>query len=416
MRLTMLTFAVGFVSVMPEPVISGELPEHVLAVQDRFGYLLNELTIKRNTEIERLNSIYEEKLVALEAEARSEGDLDGVVALRAEIERFRDTEQVSREEIQSEPSGLGNLQQIYLAAIVSGRVLEIDEQIVHLSDRYIRGLEEQKRNMVHADDIPTAKALRNEIERVQNNSRRIRALDTQQAAQALLAESGTETAGDPQDDPVWEDGVYPLGDEPSFSGSEKNLRHTAHSRAVAHFGHLTLLVREESSDVRDRRSGYYHGGRWRRYNVQYGEFQYYPRVVFRPSPREDIRLGSAVFQYYADPLASSESLKLVRTEIIPLPRTLNSAQGVVVDGGGVGYTMSEWRPRGSGRSRGHRHAGIVVSIYDVNGDLVAQRADGLAFIDHGEISLPDPLNDQRGAVFRLELYDTPRGAEPGTTD
>ncbi len=375
-----------------EPVASSELPPRIVSARDRFGYLLNEATIKKESALQELNAHYLVRLADLERTLRSRGDLAGITATRSEIERFRrdETPPLTDQPVVSQE--LRSLQIAYLGALASGTFMEIAQDILQLTDRYWNGLQQSKRDAIRQDRIPVAQAIHGEMQRVMDHPERTWALSIFQAA-GLVQDAIEEDRRSAPAVAVWGDGVYPLGEEPTMDFSERVVRHTQHSRALAHRARLQLLLREEPFVSRDTQS------RYSRELV--GEFAHYPRLILHPSPRETLSNCTVVFQYYARPLAGGPRYVLKRTEHIPLPR-LARGQAAVIDGAGIRLPMAEYRSRHfTDRTSGFRHMGVIVSVYDENGRLVAQGTDQLSLADEASARIPDPLNDTRGEVYRV---------------
>ncbi len=385
-----LLVAVALIAAEP-PVV---LPPGAEGAQVRFIQALERLEAEYRQERDRLNDLYERELGALEASRQAAGSLDGVIYLQAERNRFAATRSVTETDKTGQLTELDDLQALYIEARRSGTFLENALAVQQLIDRYRAGLERLMRDLVQRGQIEDAQQLRQEIARLETlpalrEANRLTAHHNARAAQPTPA---------PELQVNWGNGVYRHGAEPSIEASELNVRHTAHSRAVAHRARIQLFLREESHLTHQSRTHYAH---W-----IYGEIAHYPRMILRPSPRETLTAGVAVIQYFANPLAESARFVLMRTEHIPLPRIANG-QVVVIDGAGVRYGLDEHRSMSRhvhDRMRGHRHSGLIVSIYDQGGQLFAQASDSLSLADMAASSVPPPHNDVRGEIYHHLLH------------
>ncbi len=383
------------VAATPPPL---PLPEGVQRAHTRFMQSLERLTEERQEALGQLNQLYVQRLADLGASLQAQGNLEGVIAVRAEHDRFEREQAVRTSDRVEQPAELANLQERYRASQYSDVFLENAQAATRLLDRYTEGLERMVTELVREGNIEDAQAVRQEIDRVN-------ALEARQEIKRVLEGVATTRGGEDKSTPTppataavpWGDGVYRLGDEPPGDFSESLVRHTRLSRAGAHRARLTFMMREDAHLTRNERS--------RHTRAREGEIGHHPRVIIRPSQRESFVGCTFVFQYYAHALAERDRFVLMRTEHIPLPN-VSDGQEFVVDGAGVRYYIDEYHyhPSRYNRLRGHEHSGLIFSVYDADGNLLVQGTDSLSLEDEASPRLPPPLNDERGTLYRQSRW------------
>lgn len=371
-----------------------QLPDKVQDAKDRYGYLLNELIIKRHALTADLNKNYLNFIQRMEDQYQRSGNLDAVMGYRAERERFKKSGNIRREDINTSIPDLAKAQAHYRSIQSAPVFMAVEKEIVDLTERYLSAIERVERQLVMSNKLEEAQTVRAEQQRVKE-------MPEYRMAQQLLATTEAPALAASPTTQAWPTGVYRLGEEPPMEASEVMLRYTGmKSRAMAPRVQGKLFVTMKSEETRDSKSQ----SSWSSSIEKSGFYSYFPRLVLRPSAHESLDGATVVFEYFIRPLGDRTRPARSRTEHIPLP-PMNKGENVVVDGAGVRlyqYKSEDYSRYGGYRSENQTGAqlyGFIASVYDASGEMIFQRTDKSQLIPEALESISPPLNDMRGTIY-----------------
>ena len=112
---------------------------------------------------------YKKSLTALGAALQGSGDLDGLIAVRAELKRFAGDNTIPAEAVVEAPLGLKELQEKYQKS-KDHQSLDKSKAVVALADKYVAYLERQMKELTIAGDVDNALVARAEVKRVKTSA------------------------------------------------------------------------------------------------------------------------------------------------------------------------------------------------------------------------------------------------------
>ncbi|MFC1498566.1 hypothetical protein ACFLS1_08880 [Verrucomicrobiota bacterium] len=134
---------------------------------------LEEIILDYIVKINKLNTLYVNALDKLMQTATKAGELENVMAVKKELERFKKKKNVPSK-AEGKLQALNNLQNSYRAQLKNAEIANA-KSIVSLSDKYKSALEQIKKEKTIKGDIDEALKIRSELEKLEENEDLIKA-------------------------------------------------------------------------------------------------------------------------------------------------------------------------------------------------------------------------------------------------
>ena len=328
---------------------------------------------------------YKAELKVLGRTVQADGNLEGFLAVRKELERFKASGRIPKDVIVETPLELRQLQEKYGAA--KGSVsLGKSREILALVERYIDHVEQLKKKFTIAGDLETALAANKEIERVQSSETvtaaefNIAVLQSEQPAEKTPPAGGDGPGEEEADKPPAANKakptappgyvVYPAGERPARVAGKTFTRLALNRTGNTSMSDMNVSVtasRSTSVSVSKGSSYYYSSkGTTRRSTI---------RLRVRCSRSGTILKDQIVnIQLFTKPVGDKGKVSPARVRVgsIKLPELTGA--GVYIDCPDLSTTRrstkSRYRRR-RGRS-GSDFYGILVSVYNSDGTLSYQ--------------------------------------------
>ena len=136
---------------------------------------------------------YKAQLTSLQNTFQGSGDLDGLIAVRHELNRFDRAAAIPEDSVVTAPAELAALQKTYLA-VASQKDPIKNKEIVDLVGKYVAHLERLKMALTKTGDVASALAAKSEIERVNASALVVAAQKGVSASEAKPAAAGAKPA------------------------------------------------------------------------------------------------------------------------------------------------------------------------------------------------------------------------------
>lgn len=360
-------------------ILRGTAQEITLQVaEERYQQEVAKLTTERDQKNHTLIQSYIGELMRYEARARSNSDLDGVLAAREEITRV-ETEGATASAQPPEDGEIARLQSLMLRqARVHARTK--GEQLLQFQEGVIRFASTQSMNRTQQNDIEGAIAWRDWAQGLQERPETVRARQHVQAQaqhpsgprnierhSSFQGRERAEWIREPLENFVDTPRAFILGHEPR--GREP--RQTESTPSAAGSGHTLLQGRLRLVDEEDTLN---------RYNNPWSSFRershlYVPRLQITPLPNRNLEESLVVFDLYRR--GSGARREIIRTDSIWVPPIPGGTQ-VVVDAGVYSYNSARYRAVGGYRSdqaTADLFHGFIVTIFDTGGRIIYQRSN-----------------------------------------
>ena len=395
----------------PAPKLEGSL--------DSLKVVYEQATAKIESDYEQgvsaLDTRYPQDLNALKARVQQAGDLNGVMAVDAEIRRFETERNIPDAAAPGMPDNLLALQ---VAQREARAALDRDRntKTVALVKLYLRRLEEAKKSLTMAGKLDEALAVNAEIDRVKSNPA-VMASDFAAAAADVPADQGASKApaeppapaGPAVADIKLPSGVKMYeGGAPDVDGvtmKSESLTATSRSKLTRK---LTATVSKGETGGPSRSS--YSTG-YSSVSSKSGSTTHYVRIGLRPaSTQYRFAGGTLVVQYFAKEMGSQGKIepKPAATQTIPLPG-IEISKPITVDCAPLSlysrsYKYKSYYGTKYSSESGVDLYGVVVSAFDTGGALVYQGASSTALDALGVESAPKKagasvVNDGKSAVM-----------------
>jgi hypothetical protein len=381
---------------------------------------------------------YEKDLAELASKAQKAGDLEGVQAARQEMERFRKNQQLRTADLVNDRPELRTLQEKHMAAPDAAET-EKNSRIVRLKEQYVEHLTALQKKLTMANRLDDAIVVNAEIKRAS-------ALPAVTAAEfAMAVKEGEKRVKPPAGGPAAPDAK--TGDKPATTNAAagsnppkpvaakplpkgakvyegetpapipdftfKTLSVSPTDRLpVGRKVSATVTLAKRSDTSKTSSDGFFYG-----YERKTVSAQYILRVTLRPVTSSVALDGAQLAVQYFSKDAAKSAGRIVpneeNLEVIPLPR-IDSTRTVAVDCPPLSVTSVSSKTRGyvsgSSWSSGQEFYGVVISVFDADGNLAYQTASMDSLGKSGIAKIPDDFEEERKAkeeadARRQEFFD-----------
>jgi hypothetical protein len=367
-----------------EPAVTNEFDLNV--VSKKYADAWRQIENRRDDRLTSMKTQYLEVLDGLYQSAISKGDLDSVIAVKAEKDRILTDVAPTDAERAALPEVLKKPRSSYDQNVA--RVLkEQGDQLRQLYDKYKKTLEAQERKLTVQGRVDDALAVRAEKERMMDD---LPASAVDQPAASAPAAPAAHVAASTSAVPSAAYTFYKPGTEPHVEQKDmqkmQSFSASAQSRAAGMVYTLDIAVVTSKGKLqtsKNTNTGWYT-------KSESGTLYHKPRIWIT-ARNKSIEAGSKlVVEYFSSNIQTSGRQKDC-VEIIVLP---NIPQGktVIVDGKGIGLYKYEFEQNwGGGISKskqGREFDGLVVSIYGQDGSALLQQVTSQTLEKEASPTLP----------------------------
>lgn len=374
------------------------------AVSRKYSDTWRQIESRREERSSALKTQYLAALDGLYQQAIAKGDLDGVIAVKAEKDRILRDVQPTDAERTAMPEALKKPRATYDQS--SARVLkEQGEQLRQLHEKYTKVLDLQEKKLTLQERVDDALAVRAEKERIMDD---LPAWASEQPAAEASAAPAAPSPALASPSPAATTGAAPAsaytfykpGAEPPVAQKDMQKMQTfsasQQSRAAGMTYNLEIAVVTSKGKLQTSKqtnTGWYT-------KAESGTIFHKPRIWIT-GRNKSIDAGSKlVIEYFSNNIQTSGRQKDC-VEIIVLP-AIAQGKTVVVDGKGIGLYKYEYEQNwGGGVSKsksGREFDGLVVSIYGADGAALFQQMTSQTLDKEVSATLPTekacPLDPQ----------------------
>ena len=337
---------------------------------------------------------YAKTLNKLQDNAQAKGDLDSVMAIKAEKDRYRKEGTVTESDLSSSSAALKSVQIQFLKASI-GFEIDKNERIVSITKTHEAVLAALEKELTKQGNFDEAVKVRDEREKISSSpvisqteyqlaSLRLslKRVDPETVAAASGGEAATTGASAEQWATVGGPNVtiYPHGTSPQKPANTTfkrpaGMAPTDRGRSLHGVSASVLLGEREVSQTRTGA-------------VQARRAHYSLRAVLGSRSVENtIVKPTVVVEYFTKP-AGGSGINPPSTEIIRMPNFVGSER-ITVDTAGVQVSRRVVTSRWARRVIGNEYYGFVFSVFDGNGKLIHQCAAPSQLKDKGIDKIPD---------------------------
>jgi hypothetical protein len=353
-----------------EPAATNEFDLNV--VSKRYSDTWRQIEDRREERLSALKTQYLATLDSLYQQAISKGDLDGVIAVKAEKDRIlrdvqpTDAERAAMSEEMKKPRSTYDQG--------SARVVkEQGDQLRQLYDKYKKMLELQEKKLTLQDRVEDALAIRAEKERMLDDLPA--AANDVPATPAVADKPAPVPAAATNAGPTSSYTFYKPGAEPQVAQKDMQKMQTFYASQQSRAGGMAynleigvVTSRGKLQTSKQTNTGWYT-------KSESGTIYHKPRVWIT-GRNKSIDAGSKlVIEYFSSNIQTSGRQKDC-VEVIVLP-TIPQGKTVIVDGKGIGLYKYEYEQNwGGGVSKskqGREFEGLIVSIYGPDGSALFQQ-------------------------------------------
>ncbi|OVE74493.1 hypothetical protein BVX94_00160, partial [bacterium B17] len=141
---------------------SAKPPAQLAEIQKIYKSQLEKINKEYDKTVKEAPLKYNQNLTALEKTLQSKGDLQGIMAVRKERDRFSLSKEVTDELLVTTPKPLKKLQQQYMASEIDADINKTEE-INKLTEAYLKRLEKVKKSLTVKGNIDEALLIQAEI-------------------------------------------------------------------------------------------------------------------------------------------------------------------------------------------------------------------------------------------------------------
>ncbi len=352
---------------------------------------------KRTERLANLKTQYLNALEGLTKKAMAKGDLDEVLAVKAEKDRAQTDTPTMDADLAAMPVALKNARAAYDQSALRIRT-EQEQMLRGLHEKYIQTLQAQERKLTSQGNLDDALAVRAEKERVMDH---IQAETSAPAASLPAAEESPTNAVTVADtNAAAPYTFYRPGTEPPVG--QKNLRKmqlaatSPQNRAAGMVYTLEvgdIVSKENLQTTKDTATSWYT-------KSETGTIFHRPRIWIT-ARNKSIDAGSKLaIEYFSSDIEAGTRQKDC-AEIVTLP-AIAQGKTVIVDAKGIGLYKYEYESNyGSGASRtkrGREFDGLIVSIYKKDGSVLIQQTSSQTLEKEASSALPPETVCPQGPV------------------
>jgi hypothetical protein len=149
------------VGMLAIPCAAPAQSEALAKMRKAFAAGVEKATLDSREKLDRLDGVYAEALARLRKKAQSDGDLDGLLALKEETKRFQSDGSVTEGDLSNASAALLKLQQSFIASRGKAERAEA-EAVVALAEKYDAALEALQTKLTRDDKLEEALATKQE--------------------------------------------------------------------------------------------------------------------------------------------------------------------------------------------------------------------------------------------------------------
>jgi hypothetical protein len=357
---------------------------------------------------------YINELQKVQQSLQKAGDLEGLTAAKSEIERFKGEQTVPETPDSSLPVAIQQLQTAYkkgLAAID----LDKSKKIVSAVKQYVDRLTALQKNLTKAGKVDEALEVNAEIKSVKADSK-VTSADFAVAAAESEKQSQDVSKGTQSDetqkgekpksvsnatDNVAVDSsgakIYEGKSFPSVRGTNYKNVTLIQSELITGAPKVSVAATLNTENSMEKSSSAYYSAT---VQSKSGSMEYTLRVTVKSAVKSFVQENpKLVVQYYVKNTvdAGNGEPKVFDTRIISLPK-IDGTRAIGVEGPAITISsstskvVSRYRGVVQSRASGNEYYGIILSVFDNNGALIAQVASNNTLKGLGTSKLPQPVD------------------------
>jgi hypothetical protein len=158
--ITPVTLSPGAVPITAPATATGAPPELITASAN-YTRQVKALAVNCEEQLKQFKTVYATRLAGFEKSAQVNGDLDGVVAARAELKRLNDGTEPTPQERSAMPGAISQDRTAYDSSVAK-TVSQLQEKQTEIQKQYVRDLEILERKLTQNGNIQAAMAVRRE--------------------------------------------------------------------------------------------------------------------------------------------------------------------------------------------------------------------------------------------------------------
>lgn len=350
---------------------------------------------------------YMAKIEAFRESVKKKGDLDGVTATDAEIERFQEAQDIGDGDVVATPAALAEIQRKF-QGVQRSIIRDKNRNILNLTEQYAKRLTQIEVELTKQERIEDALAVRAEKNRLLKGP-------VLSAAKLELAVIDAETGGaepvehepdDPVEEPLGEPGVkreprvVEAYDPEKFrilDGAVRSAIPDVRFKKLTPKGTRNLRVGRKL--IADASLGVKQESEKTSFEANRAELKreievsaYMLRVILRPTSRDSVvEDATIVVQLFSKPLAGHGSMRTFLYDWTRILRIDATQITVETPSAEIAQVEDKFRGRYAGRvekERGDEYYGAVITVFDAQGSLIYQAATQSSLDDRAVTELP----------------------------
>lgn len=385
--------------------------------RSRYKTLLKKIDSRRTNDTNTWPKEFLTALTALQGSFRKSGDLDGLIAVKSEIDRFKKTTSITEMDIVDVPASLADLQRKYFKAGDSESIQQ-HKDVIALYTRYVGHLERLKTTLTKEGKIPDALAVRDELKDASEDPRVMAAefamttLDGPGANEpgGITGPGRRETPGRSAEPTAESDPnaitagykttpntrIHSVGKRPRM-GKLRYSRFSLTDTRNAALANRTFTVSAERGTLKEKTTGpigssssstYLSSSYEQKHTTLNTHIRLHVRAATKNKMFPDML---AVVEHYSQPAQKSKGKITPRkhaTQYVRLP--VMDSRSRTVDFPATTTLSTRYRYSGyrTWHMNGHEFAGVVISVFSGDGTLVFQGASERALLDQARTTLP----------------------------
>lgn len=368
--------------------------EAVARLKDNYQQTVLRISTRAEQAVESLRKEYLARLDEIEMRLEEQGDLSGVLAVRAERDRFHASGQFA---VPSEAGGPTAFKKAAENFVERNRLLEAERvrRLAAAAQSYYQQLSVLEKRLRTEGDLAGAALVRTEKDALLSDPAIREAI---QKSQILAGpnQAAQETPPVPDAIPTTPTSmvglatapmagasaptqatfaIYKPGKEPPVPAKDSMSLRLSFPSAAARAADINYTLSATLITVRDRLQTRKEVSALWNVKSEEGILSYVPRITLTARNRPIEEGATLVIEYFSRLVGESDRQKEC-VEVIPLP-PLPVGQSVVVDARGIDLYKyayrANWGTSGSKREAGRELYGIIVGVYDANGKPLIQQ-------------------------------------------